>query len=126
MKDCLYVLLPVITKIVNLSMTNGPVPTAMKETALSSFLKKSSVDRDQFPSYRPIFNLPFISKCTEKVVAFQQAAHVNDTNLSEIYLSAYKQGHRAETTFVLAHHDIMRVVDYGDCVILLLLNFSVA
>ena len=39
MSDCLHVLLPAITRIVNLSLITGTVPPKMKEASLSPFLK---------------------------------------------------------------------------------------
>ena len=126
MKDCFHVLLPVITRIVNLSMTTATVPIAMKEASLSPLLKRPSLDHEQFPNFRPISNLPFISKCTEKVVASRLTSHVNNNNLSEIFQSAYKRGHSTETALVRVQNDILRAIDNGDCVILLLLDLSAA
>ena len=126
MEDCFHVLLPVITRIVNLSMTTGTVPIAMKEASLSPLLKRPSLDHEQFPNFRPISNLPFISKCTEKVVASRLTSHVNNNNLSEIFQSAYKRAHSTETAFVRVQNDILRAIDNGDCVILLLLDLSAA
>ena len=85
MTDCFHVLLPVITRIVNLSMTTGTVPIAMKEASLSPLLKRPSLDHEQFPNFRPISNLPFISKCTKKVVASRLTSHVNNNNLSRFF-----------------------------------------
>ena len=126
MKDCFHVLLPVITRIVNLSMTTGTVPIAMKEASLSPLLKRPSLDHEQFPNFRPISNLPFISKCTENVVASRLTSHVNNNNLSEVFQSAYKRGHNTETALVRVQNDILRAIDNGDCVILLLLDLSAA
>ena len=126
MKDCFHVLLPVITRIVNLSMTTWTVPIAMKEASLSPLLKRPSLDHEQIPNFRPISNLPFISKCTEKVVASRLTPHVNNNNLSEIFQSAYERGHSTETALVRVQNDIPRAIDNGDCVILLLLDLSAA
>ena len=43
MSDCLHVLLPAITRIVNLSLTTGTVPPKMKEASLSPLLKQPSL-----------------------------------------------------------------------------------
>ena len=126
MSDCLHVLLPAITRIVNLSLTTGIVPPKMKEASLSPFLKQPSLSHEEFLKYRPISNLAFISKCTEKVVASRLNEHVNEHNLSEVFQSAYKKGHSTESALVRVHNDILRANDNGGCVILLLLDLSAA
>ena len=126
MSDCLHVLLPAITRIVNLSLTTGIVPPKMKEASLSPLLKQPSLSHEEFPNYRPISNLAFISKCTEKVLASRLNEHVNKHNLSEVFQSAYKKGHSTESALVRVHNDILRAIDNGGCVILLLLDLSAA
>ena len=69
LKDCYDVLLPVIMRIVNLSLHNATVAMKLKEAALTPIIKKESLDHELYPSYRPISNLRFVSKAIEKVVA---------------------------------------------------------
>ena len=61
LKDCYDVLLPVIMRIVNLSLDNATVPMKLKEAALTPITKKESLDHELYPSYRPIYNLLFVS-----------------------------------------------------------------
>ena len=68
-KDCFPVLLPTITRMVNLSLTTGFMPDALKIASLSPALKKPTDDLKQFTNFRPISNLKFISKLIEKSVA---------------------------------------------------------
>jgi hypothetical protein len=70
-------LLPVITRIVNISLQCGKLTEELKEAVLISLLKKPSLDREVFSSYRPISNLTFVSKCCEKVVASQLNHHLH-------------------------------------------------
>ena len=58
-RECLDVLLLVITKIVNLSLTTRHVPHHFKEAMVRPKLKKESLDHEQFPHFRPISNLKF-------------------------------------------------------------------
>ena len=69
LRDCLSNLLPIITKIVNVSLTEAVVPSSLKNASLHPLLKKDSLPYDEFSSFRPVSNLSFISKCVEKVVA---------------------------------------------------------
>lgn len=68
LKDCYDVLLPAITRIVNLSIDNATVPMKLKEAALTPIIKKQSLDHELYASYRPISNLRFVSKVIEKSV----------------------------------------------------------
>ena len=112
LKDCYDVLLPVITCIVKLSLDNAPVSTKIKEAALTPIIKKESLDHELYPSYRPISNLQFVSKATEKVVAVRLNEHLNNGDLVELFQSAYRAGH--------SHNDVLRAIDDDQCVILVL------
>lgn len=91
MKDCSDTLLPVIVATVNLSFEEAVVPAKFKQGVLIPKLKKPSLDNEHFPSFRPISNLRFISKATEKVVAARLNSYLDDNNLHELLKSAYKQ-----------------------------------
>ncbi len=61
LKDCLDVILPVITKIVNLSLSTSVVPDKLKEALLAL------LDAEILKNFRPISNLAFTSKIVEHV-----------------------------------------------------------
>ena len=69
LKDCFPVLLPTITRMVNLSLTTGVIPDALKIASLSPTLKKPTAEFKQFTNYRPISNLKFISNLVVACVA---------------------------------------------------------
>ena len=62
LKGCLKELLPFITKIVNLSLSNGVMPDPLKTAELLLSRKKPDADYKQFSNFRPISNLTMISK----------------------------------------------------------------
>ena len=95
LKEYLTCLLPTITHIVNLS--TGIVPTTNKSALLTPYLKTPSLDKDVMKNFRPIFNLSFISKLTERVVLMRLIYHVSSGNLQEEFQSAYKPNHSTET-----------------------------
>ena len=97
MKKCYNSLLPVITDIVNLYLENAIVHTAFKQAVADLILKKDSLDHEVYKNYRPISNLSFISKTTEKDVAERLNCHLDNANLYEIFQSANKKGHSTET-----------------------------
>ena len=76
-RRCHY-LLPVNARIVNLSLTSGQVPDRFKVAMLEPFLKKRGADHKLFSNFRPVSNLYFLSKVTEKAVAAQLMDHLND------------------------------------------------
>ena len=78
--DCLYILLPVITKIINYSLEDGVFPPVWKNALVFPLLKKDGLE-PVFKNYRPVSNLQFISKLTESAVAKQLQHHINMNNL---------------------------------------------
>ena len=124
MKDCSDTLLPLIVRTVNLSCEEAVVPGKFKQGVLTPKLKKPSLNNELFSSFRPISNLRFLSKATEKVVAARLNSYLNDNNLDEPLQLAYKQGHSTETTLVKVQNEIVRSIDERKCVAPLLLDLS--
>ena len=118
-KDCFPVLLPTITRMVNLSLTTGFMPDALKIASLSPTLKKPTADFKRFTNFRPISNLIFISKLIEKTVAVQLNKHVMTNHLDETFQSAYKEFNSTETALLRVHNDILCSLDQNKSVILL-------
>ena len=69
-EKCLDVLLPIITAIVNLSLSSRVLPDAYKLALIIPLLKRLGLELI-FPSFRPVSNLMFLSKLSERVVASQ-------------------------------------------------------
>ena len=68
---CLPMLLPVITDIVNRSLDEALIPNSLKTALIIPLLKKTNLDTEEFKNFRPVSNLPFVSKLIEKSVAVQ-------------------------------------------------------
>ena len=69
LKLCFNELGPIITNLVNLSLSQGIFPSSFKQALVQPLLKKTSLSTDDLNDFRPISNLIFISKILEKVVA---------------------------------------------------------
>ena len=124
---CLFPsILPVIHKIVNLSLETSRMPEILKQAILKPLLKKPSLDSNDFKNYRPISNLRFISKTIEKCVAKQLIQHLDINDLGETNQSAYKRNHNAETALVRVQNDIAMAIDRHNSVILVLVDLSAA
>ena len=71
LKDYIDVLLPVVTTIINRSLLTSEAPSVLNTTRITPILKKANADPDDVKNYRPVSNLPFLSKIYERVVSSQ-------------------------------------------------------
>ena len=126
MKECIDYLAPFITAIINSSISHCQVPSAFKSAVVTPLLKKSSLPQDDLSNYRPVSNLPFVSKLLEKTIARQLADHKTKHSLYGKYQSAYRVGHSTETALIRVQSDILEAMDSGKCVFLVLLDLSAA
>ena len=126
LKQHIDLLLPIILKIVNLSLESGHFPTSSKTAVLSPLLKKANLDHEVLANYRPISNLKVISKIIEQVVAVRLQKYLEANQLNEPLQSAYKPFHSCETALGRVHNDILVAIGKRHCVMLLLLDLSAA
>ena len=66
-------------------------------------------------NYRPISNIPFISKLLENVVVSRLVEHLSKNNLMEEYQSAYRADHSTGPALLKVHHDIQGWWQHRDC-----------
>ena len=125
-KDCLDILLPSITKLVNYSLLEGAVPDSFKSAVVTPLIKKSSLSKDELKNYHPVSGLSFISKLMERVVASQLSRHVSLHGLENEYQSAYRCGHSTETTLLSIKNQIHLSLARGEATAVVLLDQSAA
>lgn len=123
--SCVDVLLPVITTIVNSSLLHGHFPASWKEAIVTPILKNPSLT-SEFSNLRPISNLQFISKLTERAVFDQLQTHMLDHALYPVLQSAYRKSHSTETALIKVQNDILMNMDHQHVTLLVLLDFSAA
>ena len=70
-KQCLGDVVSLITFIVNASLSTFIVPPQFKQAIVTPLLKKPGLDTNDMKNFRPVSNLPFISKILEKGVLIQ-------------------------------------------------------
>ena len=126
LKLCVEELLPVITRIVNLSMSTCTMPENLKEAIIIPLLKKASLDPEMFKNFRPVSNLPYISKLIERVVCVRYNNHFQKHNLHDPLQSAYRQKHSTETAVLKVQNDLLMAIDKQQCAFLVLLDLSAA
>ena len=125
-QHCLSSLVPVITHITNRSLADGVVPEPLKEAIVRPLLKKPYLDRDVLKNYRPVSNLPQLSKVIEKVVAQRLLDHLDSQHMQEEFQSAYRQEHSTEPALVRVCNDIRMATDRKQGTLLVLLDLSSA
>ena len=126
LKSCMKELIPLITSIINESLATSCVPNSFKNAQIKPLLKKPGLDPDILKHYRPVSNLPFISKILEKVVDAQLTQHLLSNELQEGLQSAYRQSHSTETALLKVREDILESLDNGSVVVLVMLDLSAA
>ena len=105
------VLLPVLTKMINISIETANVPVQLKEAMIRPKLRKESLDHKVYSNFRPISILKFISKMIEKAILYQLTNYLRGNDLEESLQSAYKTFHSTETALVKVHNDIVSAID---------------
>ena len=123
-KQYLDVLVPVITKIINTSLTTGIIPDCFKSAIVKPLLKMPGLDVNDLKNFRPVSNLPFLSKILEKVVLARLESHLSRNNLREACQSAYRQNHSTETLLLSVTDSLLCMADNRLVSLLTLLDES--
>ena len=124
--EILHCLLPSLTALINASLSSGIFPQAFKSAVIFPLLKKPSLDPNELKNFRPISNLPFISKIIEKLVLVQMSRHLSANNLLNQFQSAYRPGHSTETAVLKIVNDLLLSLDDGKISLLASLDLSAA
>ena len=135
------VLLPVLTRLINMSLKSGQFPVAWKEALVLRLLKKPGLDilfknfrpiskkpglDILFKNFRPISNLPLVSKLTESAVCNQTHSHICMNNLYPGNQSSYRKNYSTETALLRVKNDILLNMNKQHVTLLVLLDLSAA
>ena len=124
--ECLDTLLLSLTALVNSSLSSGIFPEVFKTALVTPLLMKKSLDQNELKNYRPVSNLSFVSKTTEKLVLSQLSDHLSANNLYDRFPSAYQSGHSTESEPLKIVNDLLLALDDGNVSLLALLDLSAA
>ena len=117
---------PVLARNINASLSSSVVPPPMKHAVVIPILKKRCYDVNIHTNYRPISNIVFVAKLTERFVA-QQLQHFMDVNgIYGVYQSAYRPQHSVESALLRIHNDVAQSIDSRRSVLLVLLDLTAA
>ena len=124
-KNLLDKLAPLITKIVNVSLTQGEFSTDWKTVVVRPLLKKISLELIH-ANFRLVSNLSFLSKIVERCMLLHLSDHCNMFNLQPDYKSAYREDYSCETAVLGISNDILLAMEKQSIISLVAIDLSAA
>ena len=117
-----------LLNIINTSFKKGlrKFSKCLKTAIVTPLLKKTNLDTEQLKNYRPVSNIPFLSKVLEKIAVKRLLNHLQSNDLHEVNQSAYKRQHSTETALLKVQDDIACALDKNKAVVLVMLDLSAA
>jgi hypothetical protein len=125
-KENVSMFAPVMQCMINKSISTGVFPGGLKNAVITPIIKKQSLDHNNKKNYRPVANIPFVSKLIEKHVFKCINSHMDKNNLGEEFQSAYRSQHSTETALLHVKNNIMQHLHNQEGVFLVLLDLSAA
>ena len=125
LNECVDVLVPIITRMINLSLVSGCVPENWKLALILLILKKLDLKLIH-ANFRPVSNLLFISKTAEKVGIPEILSHCSKHAPLPNNQSSYREYHSTETALLKFQNDILLSMDKQEVTLLVLLDLSTA
>ena len=119
-KECIDILLPSITKLVNCSLRKGLVSDGFKKAVVTPLIKKALLPIGDLKNYCAVSGLSFISKLVEHVVAKQLVDHIHRHGLD----NSYQSGHSMETALLSIKNNIHLSLSWGEATALVLLDLG--
>ena len=125
LKKCIDSLSPALTVMINMSLQLGHFPEEWKNALVTPLLKKPGLDL-VFSNFRPVSNLPFVSKLVERASVDQLTQHIQENHPLPTHQSAYRPCHSTETALVKVQSDMLLNMDKQEVTLLVMLDLSAA
>uniref|UniRef100_A0A8C4XGX7 Reverse transcriptase domain-containing protein n=1 Tax=Erpetoichthys calabaricus TaxID=27687 RepID=A0A8C4XGX7_ERPCA len=125
-KEVSGVLIDNVLDTVNSSLDTGVFPDCLKTAVVKPLLKKNNLDPSALENFRPISNLPFLSKILELAVIMQLNDHLNKHTILDKFQSGFRTNHSTETALIKVVDDLRVNADRGHLFVLIQLDLSAA
>ena len=125
LKEILPSCINTITKLVNLSLSEGIFAEDWKCAIVRPLLKKLGLDLI-LKNYRPVSNLSFLSKVVERAALNQFNTHCETYELIPDYQSAYREGYSCESCVLKLFNDLLWAMEDRKVTISVFLDLSAA
>ena len=110
-REFVDLLLPYLTSMVNVSLTQGRLPSSERHAIVTPLLNKPGLDTANVSNYRPVYNLTFISKVVKRAVALQLNEYLTSNGMLPRSQSAYRKKHSTETAMLRVLSDFLTAAD---------------
>ena len=117
-------ILPAITHIVNLSISEASFPKAWKAAKVAPLLKKA--DHLNPKNYRPVALLPVLSKILEREVFSQLVQYLDNNALLHPNHHGSRRGHSTATALIQMYDTWVKTVDEGNMAGVMMVDLSAA
>ncbi len=109
-KEVLPEVIDPLLAIINSSLSLGYVPKTFKLAVIKPLIKKTQLDPKDLVNYRPISNLPFLSKDTRKgSISSQLYSFLEKNDICEDFQSGFRASHSTETALIRVKSNIALV-----------------
>ena len=125
LKQHITVLLPALTKIINNSLLSGVFYKQWKTAIVKPLIKKKGLQCIE-QNYRPVSNLTFTSKITEKCALSQFMPYLESNSLLPSYQSAYRRHFSTETVLLYMFDNILWSMERQNVTSLVAIDLSAA
>ena len=110
----------------HLQIVAGDFPAPWKYAIVTPLLKKAGMDDSNVSSYKPVSNLPHLSKILERIVRRQLVGHLEEFKLLPDVQWAYRRGHSTETAVLTFYSYFIDAISNGKLALLSLLDLTAA